>query len=98
MTGPESVCATGPASVAVGGDVNAPISTTYIALHVSNVSLVPLAVAAQEPLPLPAAATAEAFTGRKWLAEAVDRFLDSHLCGYVWVEGNAGMGKTGNWR
>ncbi|MEU7786817.1 ATP-binding protein [Amycolatopsis sp. NPDC049159] len=34
------------------------------------------------------------FSGREWLIDRIDRFLERHRCGYVWIEAEAGMGKT----
>ncbi|MFJ5989225.1 NACHT domain-containing protein [Lentzea sp. NPDC092896] len=34
------------------------------------------------------------FTGRRWLLEQIDGFVAERPCGYLWVEGDAGVGKT----
>ncbi|MEU4519600.1 hypothetical protein AB0F52_12890 [Amycolatopsis sp. NPDC024027] len=34
------------------------------------------------------------FSGREWLIDRIDRFIERHRSGYVWVEAEAGMGKT----
>jgi hypothetical protein len=34
------------------------------------------------------------FTGRRWLIEQIDGFVAERPCGYLWVEGDAGVGKT----
>jgi hypothetical protein len=57
-------------------------------------SLVPLAVAVKDPRPVFTAAGVDAFTGRKWLAGEVDSFMAHNPCGYVFVEAEAGLGKT----
>jgi alkylhydroperoxidase/carboxymuconolactone decarboxylase family protein YurZ len=93
----KGVAAQGAASVAIGGNAEGPISISYTyinSLQVLDAPLIPVAVAAQDPVSLPASGTAEAFTGRKWLAAELDRFLAANSSGYVWVEGDAGVGKT----
>jgi TIR domain len=44
--------------------------------------------------PLFADVLADGFTGRGWLIEQIDGFLRDRPCGYLWVEGDAGVGKT----
>jgi hypothetical protein len=44
--------------------------------------------------PLFADVLTDGFTGREWLIKQIDRFLDDRPCGYLWVEGDAGVGKT----
>ncbi|MGI5261432.1 hypothetical protein [Streptomyces angustmyceticus] len=34
------------------------------------------------------------FIGRGWLVDDIDTFIAEHYCGYVWVEAEAGLGKT----
>jgi hypothetical protein len=34
------------------------------------------------------------FSGREWLTSQIDQFIGRHRCGYVWIEAEAGMGKT----
>lgn len=36
----------------------------------------------------------DGFTGRAWVLEQIDAFLRTRPCGYLWVEGEAGVGKT----
>ena len=57
-------------------------------------SAVPVAAAARDPGPIFTAAGVNTFTGRGWLAGEVDRFIASNPCGYVFVEAEAGLGKT----
>ncbi|MFF4542498.1 hypothetical protein, partial [Streptomyces aureus] len=55
---------------------------------------VPLAVAVKDPGAVFVAVGVASFTGRAWLAGQVDAFIAGHGCGYVWVDAEAGMGKT----
>jgi hypothetical protein len=84
----------GPASVSITGDSNAPVTTTYIGTLVVDGSLVPLGTAAKDPGTIFTAVGLEEFTGRKWLASKVDRFIGENPCGYVFIEAEAGLGKT----
>jgi hypothetical protein len=88
------VIASGPASVSVGGNVGGPVTTTYVENQFVDISLIPLARAAKDPRPVFRAADVIAFTGREWLADEVDRFIAGHPCGYVFIEAEAGLGKT----
>jgi hypothetical protein len=54
----------------------------------------PLAVALKDPGPVFARAGVDAFTGRRWLAAKLDSFMEQNLGGYVFVEAEAGLGKT----
>lgn len=36
----------------------------------------------------------DGFSGREWVIAGIDRFLGQRECGYVWVEADAGVGKT----
>src|SRR6266851_4224464 len=55
---------------------------------------VPVSMAAKDPRVIFTAAGIEAFTGRDWLAGEVDRFMTENRCGYVFIEAEAGLGKT----
>ena len=86
--------ASGPAAVAVGGNAG-PISTTHIGTQVVlGASSMPLAAAIRDPRRVYSIVGVDAFTGREWLAAKVDRFLAGNPCGYVFVEADAGVGKT----
>ena len=80
--------------LAIGGDSHAPVNTTYIGTQVLGMSVMPLARAAKDPSPIFTAADVGTFTGREWLADEVDRFITRHPCGYIFVEAEAGLGKT----
>jgi hypothetical protein len=86
--------ASGDASVSIGGDSHAPVTTTNIGTLVLGMSLMPLARAAKDPRPVFVATEVGAFTGREWLSDEVDEFIARHQCGYVFVEAEAGLGKT----
>jgi hypothetical protein len=95
VTGRRTASAEGSGSVAIGGDVEAPISATHIGTqNLFGASVVPVDVAAKDPRVVFAAAGIEAFTGRDWLAAEVDRFMTDNRCGYVFIEAEAGLGKT----
>ncbi|MGH3188757.1 MAG: hypothetical protein ACRDOL_16110 [Streptosporangiaceae bacterium] len=85
------VRAEGDASIAVGGNIES--ATTNIT-YISAISALPLAVAAKDPSVIYAAVDAESFTGRGWLVTEIDRFIGNHPCGYVFIEAEAGLGKT----
>ncbi|WP_018687141.1 hypothetical protein [Actinokineospora enzanensis] len=36
----------------------------------------------------------DGFTGRAWLLARIEAFLRDRRCGYLWIEGDAGVGKT----
>ncbi|SFR24780.1 hypothetical protein SAMN04488564_10866 [Lentzea waywayandensis] len=55
---------------------------------------VPVDEAVRDLAPLFADVLAGGFTGRRWLIEQIDRFVAEQPCGYLWVEGDAGVGKT----
>ena len=59
-----------------------------------GVSAVPVAAAVRDPELVFTAADVAAFTGRKWLAREIDDFMAGNPCGYVFVEAEAGLGKT----
>jgi len=84
--------ALGPGAVHVGGDSSGDI-TTWIN-PVLDGTAVPLQIAAKSPQSVFAAVDVEAFTGRVWLLDKVDAFMATQRCGYVWVDAEAGLGKT----
>jgi hypothetical protein len=91
--------APGAASVAVTGNVDAPITTNLIDLRGGTLlqmsgSLVRVAAAAKDPQVVLTAVGIDAFSGRQWLLDKVDRFIAENPCGYVFIEGDAGVGKT----
>jgi hypothetical protein len=55
---------------------------------------VPLEVARLDPARVFTDAEVEGFTGREWLIGELDEFLATRRCGYVWLEAEAGLGKT----
>ncbi|MGW4211222.1 NACHT domain-containing protein [Lentzea sp. NPDC004789] len=55
---------------------------------------IPVGEAVRSLDPVCADVLRDGFTGRRWLIEQIDGFLDSRPCGYLWVEGDAGVGKT----
>ena len=57
-------------------------------------SSVPVDVAAVDPQEVFAVAGVDAFTGRAWLTDEVDQFLARNAMGYLFIEADAGMGKT----
>jgi hypothetical protein len=61
---------------------------------VPEVSAVPLAMAIRDPRPVFAAVHVAMFSGRTWLLNEIDQFIAASPCGYVFVEAEAGLGKT----
>ena len=86
--------ASGAASVSIGGDALGPVSTLHAENLLLDRSLVPLATAARDPGAVFAAVGLGGFTGRDWLAAEVDKFMAANPCGYVFIEAEAGLGKT----
>ena len=70
------------------------VSVSYIGTQVLGVSAVPVSVAARDPRAVFTAVGLEDFVGREWLAGEVDRFVACNPCGYVFIEAEAGLGKT----
>lgn len=58
------------------------------------VASVPLEAAIRDPEPVLADVLEHGFHGRGWLIEQIDVFLRQQRCGFVWVEAEAGLGKT----
>ncbi|MEU8231347.1 hypothetical protein AB0C12_17270 [Actinoplanes sp. NPDC048967] len=83
------VIASGDGAVAIAGNVN-----TVVTNSGPQSGGVPLAIARQHLGPVFDAVSVEHFTGREWLLADVDRFLRSRSSGYVFVEAEAGLGKT----
>jgi hypothetical protein len=59
-----------------------------------GVSAVPIAAAAKDPELIYTATNVAAFTGRDWLVGEIDWFMTGNLSGYVFIEAEAGLGKT----
>jgi hypothetical protein len=87
------VSAPGNASIAVGGNLGS-ASTTHIGTQVLGGSSIPVSAAAKDPQGVYTAVGLDRFTGRGWLAGQVDRFMVAHPSGYVFIEAEAGLGKT----
>jgi len=66
-------------------------SITFVAPGAASV---PVDVAVRDPRPVYASVLSGGFTGREWLVAEVDGFLERQASGYVWIEADAGMGKT----
>ena len=79
-------------TVSIGGAASGPVTTNVTQMF--GLSLVPLSAAVKDPRPVFTAVDVDAFTGREWLAGEVDRFMAENPCGYVFVEAEAGLGKT----
>jgi hypothetical protein len=80
--------------VSIAGDAHGPVSTLHAEHLVLGRALVPLAVAVLDPEAVFTAVGLGGFTGREWLADAVDAFMAANPCGYVFIEAEAGLGKT----
>jgi len=90
----EVATASAPAAVAIAGNANAPVTTYHIGTLALGQSSVPLTTAAKDPRPVFAAVDVAAFTGREWLSAEVDQFIAGRPHGYVFIEAEAGLGKT----
>lgn len=86
---PGDVIASGPASVAVGGDVLAPITTQVFVGGFAR-----LRDAWLDPSGIFDAVSVESFTGRRWLVRQIDEFIEKFDRAYIVVEADAGLGKT----
>jgi hypothetical protein len=84
------VRATGPGSVAAER-IDGGVSTK---VDVFGSVSIPLEVARLDPRSVFADAEVEGFVGRRWLTERLDDFLVTRRAGYVWLEADAGLGKT----
>jgi hypothetical protein len=94
-SGPEPTAKhTGPASAGPGGFANSGVYINIDSRPMGAGLFLPLARAAQDPRPLFRAADVSSFTGREWLADEVKRFIATYRCGYVFIEAEAGLGKT----
>jgi hypothetical protein len=60
----------------------------------SGAVAMPLTVAARDPEPVYTAVNVMTFTGREWLVKEIDQFIAMNPCGYIFVAGEAGVGKT----
>ncbi|MFF9127978.1 hypothetical protein ACF09J_32780 [Streptomyces sp. NPDC014889] len=61
---------------------------------VFGTSSVPMTVALKDTRKVFSDVGVAEFTGRIWLVESVDSFLAEQSCGFLWVEAEAGLGKT----
>ena len=58
------------------------------------VASVPFEAAVRDPEPVLADVLEHGFHGRRWLIEQINVFLRQQRCGFVWIEAEAGLGKT----
>ena len=72
----DSVSAPGRGSIAIGGDAHGPVTAVYADTLITADSAVLVAAAAKDPALIFDAVGVESFTGRDWLAGAVDLFMD----------------------
>ncbi|KOX19729.1 hypothetical protein ADK67_32895 [Saccharothrix sp. NRRL B-16348] len=49
---------------------------------------------AKDPQPVFTRVLADGFTGREWLVARIEEFIATRTSGFVWIEAEAGMGKT----
>ncbi|MFC9261331.1 hypothetical protein ACFT25_16130 [Streptomyces hydrogenans] len=76
--------------MAIDGTVHGSILTH----PVFSVGAVPLAMAVKDPSAVFADVGVDMFQGRGWLIDRIDDFRVRHRCGFLWIEGDAGVGKT----
>ncbi|MEV7571290.1 ATP-binding protein [Streptomyces tanashiensis] len=100
---PIRIEASGERAVGAGGDVYAAAtgdhgSATYIHSQVNNfgsgVAAVPVDEAVRDPRAVFDSVLGGGFTGRRWVIDRIDEFIDSRRSGYLWIEADAGMGKS----
>ena len=63
-------------------------------VHLSAPGGLPLKMAVKDPGSIFSVVNVAAFTGRAWLLSEIDRFMTGNPCGYIFIEAEAGMGKT----
>ncbi|MCI3273030.1 ATP-binding protein [Streptomyces cylindrosporus] len=85
-----STQAGGQAAVAIGGDAHGPVMTNPVFAGPAT----PLAVAVKSPLGIFNAVSLDSFTGREWLIAEIDEWFGRDGSGYLWIESEAGLGKT----
>ncbi len=90
--GRPEITASAPGAIAVSGDVQSVSSN--VTTQVVSGSQFPVQRAAMDPGKFFSSTRVETFTGRKWLADDVERFMAAHTCGYMFIEAEAGLGKT----
>jgi hypothetical protein len=83
--------ASGTRSVAIAGDVHAPVHTGDVHLRVD---MDPPEAAILSPAPVYDRCQLDRFQGREWLAERVDDFIATESRGYFVLDALVGMGKT----
>lgn len=84
MTGQVSNTVTGRADVIVQAGT----------LNLGATGDIPVDEAVRDLGPLFADVLQDGFGGRRWLIDRIERFLAERPCGYLWIEGDAGVGKT----
>lgn len=87
---PNQVGAPGAASVAIGGDNSGQIITNPN----FDAAATPLVVAIKDVRKVFSDVGVSDFTGRDWLINRIDGFISNQRCGFLWIEGEAGVGKT----
>ncbi|MFV2126630.1 hypothetical protein ACFHWS_19140 [Micromonospora sp. LOL_013] len=87
----DKVAALGPGAVAVGGDLYGSVSTGP---NYYGAVSVPLLVARLDQAPVLADLATAQFVGRQWLLAELDAFVTGRQCGYLWLEADAGVGKS----
>ena len=85
--------ASGDASIVVRGDAGS-VSATHVGAQILGGSSMPIVAAAKDPQTVFTAVGLDGFTGRTWLADEVNQFMAMYPCGYVFIEAEAGLGKT----
>ena len=89
-----SATAAGDGAIAIAGDANGPVTAVSVGTMIVGGGAVPVPVAARDPRPVFSAVGLRHFTGRGWLAAEIDSFIETSPCGYLFIEADAGMGKS----
>ena len=89
-----SATAAGDGAIAIAGDAHGPVTAVSVGTMIVGGGAVPVLVAAQDPRSVFSAVGLRHFTGRDWLAAEIDSFIGASPCGYLFIEADAGMGKS----
>lgn len=69
-------------------------AVNHFRLRKPGMRSVPVDSVVRDPSPVYLTALPDGFTGSERLVERIDEFLAGQPCGYVWIEADAGLGRT----
>ncbi len=85
--------AVGDGALAVAGNAG-DISNSVTKIEIHGAVAQPLSVAAKDPNLVFGLVNLAEFTGREWLLAEMDQLIAATPCGYVFIEADAGVGKS----